>query len=77
MKKIILILLIVQTFTFGKSAYCEGFEAGYIAGYCYGEVYCAEPWVPFCPWGSMGESSYMDGYNRGFTIGLKKLNYGN
>ncbi len=52
------------------SAFCDGWEAGYKAGYCYRQFACLSPLVPLCPLPRLGESTYMDGYNRGFLAGL-------
>ncbi len=52
------------------SGFCDGWEAGYKAGYCYGQFACLPPLVPLCPLERLGESTYMDGYNRGFLAGL-------
>ena len=54
-----------------QETYCEGFEEGYEAGYCY-EVYgCIAPVPPVCPIPEPGFGTYKDGYNRGFKTGLK------
>lgn len=53
-----------------QSAFCEGFEAGYKAGACYGKTYCTPPFPPVCPFPRVGEDSYQDGYNRGFLSGV-------
>lgn len=57
---------------YGSDPFCAGFEAGYVAGYCYGKNYCIEPLTPLCPLPRLGEETYMDGYNRGFLVGLNK-----
>lgn len=53
-----------------KSAYCEGWEDGYVKGYCYKKVGCVTPIVPPCPIPDPYEDSYTDGYNDGFLAGL-------
>lgn len=53
-----------------QSVYCQGWADGYKAGYCYGKFACLPPLVPLCPLPRLGESTYMDGYNRGFLAGL-------
>lgn len=50
--------------------FCEGWEAGYVAGYCYQKYSCLEPLVPLCPLPRLGEDNYQGGYNRGFLVGL-------
>jgi hypothetical protein len=53
-----------------ESAFCEGFHAGYNAGWCYQQYGCLQPLPPLCPLPNLGESTYQDGYNRGFLAGL-------
>lgn len=50
--------------------FCDGWAAGYVAGYCYQQYSCLEPLVPLCPLPRLGEDGYKDGYNRGFLAGL-------
>lgn len=50
--------------------FCEGWEAGYKAGYCYQQANCLAPLVPLCPLAGLGEDNYQGGYNRGFLAGL-------
>jgi hypothetical protein len=69
MKKFILILA-VFTFASAYTPFCSGFKAGYKAGYCHGQSYCLEPLAPLCPLPNIGERTYMDGYDRGFLVGL-------
>ena len=69
MKKLILILITVAS-TYGYSSFCAGYQDGYRAGYCYNKFGCIEPIPPICPIPNIGESSYSDGYNRGFLVGL-------
>lgn len=51
------------------SAFCDGFAAGYKAGYCYQQYGCIPPIPPICPIPNIGESTFQDGYNRGFLAG--------
>lgn len=53
------------------SAFCSGFKEGYVDGYCYRVYGCVEPVPPVCPVPDIGENSWKDGYNRGFTRGLR------
>jgi hypothetical protein len=53
------------------TGFCEGFEDGYKAGWCYQESYCLEPLSPLCPLPKLGEDGYQDGYNRGFVTGIQ------
>ncbi len=52
------------------NSYCDGFQAGYKAGYCYRKYSCIPPLPPLCPLPRLGESTFQDGYNRGFTLGV-------
>lgn len=71
MKKLIFIGLLFIS-AYAQSPFCEGFKAGYVAGYCYGEYSCLEPLPPLCPLPKLGEYSFQHGYNRGFLLGLSK-----
>ncbi len=54
-----------------QQQYEEGWDAGYKAGWCYGQGEgCIEPIVPICPIPRTGESGFKAGYNRGFLNGL-------
>lgn len=74
MKKVIALILVA--FVTGAIAYgsdfCRGFKQGYKEGYCYQRVHCLEPLPPLCPLPGFGEKTWMDGYNRGFIIGMNK-----
>ena len=61
-----------------QSAYDKGFDEGYKKGYCYEKLSCIPPIPPIAPIPKIGESSssYQDGYNRGFKVGLE-ANKGN
>lgn len=72
--------LLISTFCFlfaiytpiaRADAFCDGWQAGYKAGYCYGKgMGCLEPLTPLCPLARLGESTFQDGYNRGFLAGV-------
>ena len=51
------------------SAFCDGYQAGFKAGACYQQFGCIPPIPPICPIPAIGESTYQDGYNRGFLEG--------
>ncbi|MEQ1796579.1 MAG: hypothetical protein ABL872_01435 [Lacibacter sp.] len=78
MKRFILPLLLLSisvTFysvSYSQSKFADGFKEGYKKGYCQGKQSCLAPLPPPVPLVNVGESydSYMDGYNRGFKIGL-------
>ncbi|MGA2091777.1 MAG: hypothetical protein ABSH16_00010 [Sedimentisphaerales bacterium] len=57
---------------YGQSGFCEGWENGWKAGYCYGDTYCMAPLAPLCPLPRLGEDSYQGGYNRGFIAGINE-----
>ncbi|MBT0609223.1 tetratricopeptide repeat protein [Aequorivita echinoideorum] len=68
-----LTLLLLATFSFAQSKYTNGFNNGYKKGFCQDQgVGCVEPVPPVAPVPKVGEnsSSYSDGYNRGFKMGL-------
>lgn len=56
-----------------SSDYCDGWEDGYEQGWCYERYACISPITPICPIPRYYESnsSYTDGYNRGFETALK------
>jgi len=73
MKTIIIVLaMLASLFAWGATAFCDGFDAGYKAGYCHRKNYCLEPLSPLCPLPRLGEDTWISGYNRGFLIGLAK-----
>lgn len=75
MKTIILIIFtLFLSITSEQSKFCEGYEAGYKRGYCYEIFGCLEPIPPNCPIPEIHESTYEDGYNRGFQDGLDNQN---
>jgi hypothetical protein len=59
----------VETSEVQKDDFCSGWKDGYINGWCYGDRFCIPPIVPICPVPRIGESTYTDGYNRGFIVG--------
>lgn len=86
MKKLLLLLLLLINLslivpekpkilsTSTEKTYCDGWEKGYIQGYCYEVIGCVKPIVPICPIPKVGQTSYDDGYNRGFLKGKKDNN---
>lgn len=67
-------LIITPLFIKNEKTFCDGWEEGYKAGWCFEIVNCIEPVVPVCPVPEVFENTYKDGYNRGFTEGKKKRN---
>ena len=68
----LLLILVLAVCTFANS-FCDGWAAGYKAGWCYGREYsCLEPLTPLCPLPRLGEDTFQDGYNRGFLAALSK-----
>lgn len=55
-----------------EKTYCDGWEKGYIAGYCGEDLFCIEPIVPVCPIAKLGLNEYKYGYLRGVKAGEKK-----
>lgn len=71
-------LILIAFFTilnsFSQSKFAEGYKKGFVEGYCYDKSStCVKPIVPNTPIPKIGESlnNYKDGYNRGFTDGVK------
>ena len=54
-----------------EPTYCDGWDEGYEQGWCYERVNCISPPAPVCPVAEVGQDTYKDGYNRGFTKGKK------
>ena len=65
-----LTIFIFSTITFSQDSFCDGWDAGYAAGACYGNNFCVPPITPLCPLPRIGEDSFQGGYNRGFLAGL-------
>ena len=71
---IVVALCLVAWTTDVGTNFCDGWEDGYKAGWCYQQgPGCYEPYVPYCPYPNYKESSdsYEDGYNRGFVTALE------
>ena len=70
MKKIIFIVIfsaiLFSSISAMASTFCDGWEEGYKAGYCYKHPNCSEPLVPVCPASLTGKDTYKDGYDLGF-----------
>jgi len=49
--------------------YCDGWEKGYPAGWCWSEVPCLPPVTPVCPVPQVNRTAYQDGYNDSFVRG--------
>lgn len=80
MKKSIILLsmLAIEVFvtagillTENNSVYCNGWEIGYVRGYCYQDLECVKPLVPLCPLPKLNFDKYQDGINDGFVAGKK------
>ncbi len=79
MKTLLLVITIIFSTTnlFSQSGFDRGFETGYEKGYCHDAgVGCPAPIPPIAPLPTTNEniSSYQDGYNRGFEMGLSARN---
>jgi len=62
-------------FVFAQTEFVKGFNAGYKEGYCHDRgIGCIPPIPPIAPLPTVYENqnSYVDGYNRGFKMGLEE-----
>lgn len=61
-----------STMLFAQTEYGRGFKDGYKEGYCYNDYGCIGKLAPITPIPFIGEksTSYQDGYNRGFKMGI-------
>jgi len=59
----------VVTSTAPEPTYCDGWEKGYVAGWCFERPMCLPPMPPMCPLPEFMLDTYQDGYNRGFVRG--------
>lgn len=69
----LIVFLSFLSFTaFSQTKFDEGFSAGYKKGYCQDVQNCILPIPPIAPIPNVSEksTSYQDGYNRGFQMGL-------
>lgn len=72
MKKVLFIIAIMLAFSFQKPELREGWNDGYVHGYCYEQEFCIKPIVPIMPIPRIQDTSYTAMYNRGFVEGLRK-----
>jgi hypothetical protein len=57
-----------------NKTYCQGWEKGYVEGWCYKDLNCISPIVPICPIPDPNFNTYDYGVNDGFIEGRKKRN---
>ncbi len=57
------------------SSFTEGFENGYIDGYCNGNYGCIKPIIPIAPIPKPGYNTYKGGYLVGFKQGMRDSPY--
>lgn len=68
-----ILILMLPCFIFAQNDFSNGYKEGYKAGYCYEQGFgCLPPLPPLPPLPRINESSYTDGYNRGFSDGKSK-----
>ena len=51
------------------TAYCDGYQAGYKAGFCAEKLVCYGGNPPGCPASHYAVDNYQTGYNRGYSDG--------
>jgi hypothetical protein len=66
-----IMIFVLITVVYSYSPFCSGYKVGFKAGYCHNKTVCFAP-MPFCPSPGFGESTYQDGYNRGFVDGMRR-----
>lgn len=67
------LFFLISNIVISQTKFNEGFKEGYKNGYCQDKgVGCIEPIPPIAPIPTVNESStsYQDGYNRGFQMGM-------
>ncbi|ELY2018515.1 hypothetical protein SL053_002444 [Flavobacterium psychrophilum] len=73
MKKIFYLIIanLICLFSYSQTQWQQGFEKGFSTGFCYNKIGCTSP-TPPVGYLNVGEStsSYNDGYNNGFSVGL-------
>lgn len=52
-----------------QGSFCNGYQAGYVRGWCAGDFGCIAPIPPICPIPNVGQDGYQDGYDQGYTDG--------
>ena len=65
-----MLTVVLALMTGGYSDFCDGFEAGYTAGWCGDNAMCMEPMMPMCPMAPMGMDTFQGGYSVGFRRGM-------
>jgi hypothetical protein len=72
MKKLLFVALFLSATLASASwdSFCNGFQAGYRAGYCYRKDFCSTPIPPLCPMPPLGHDDWEGGYAEGFPLGL-------
>ncbi|MCB0383536.1 MAG: hypothetical protein KDD05_09660, partial [Psychroserpens sp.] len=69
-----LIFFLSTSFLLSQTEFDNGFKDGYKNGHCQDQgIGCIKPIPPIAPIPTVDESSssYQDGYNRGFQMGMK------
>lgn len=66
--------LLVSGAALASDAFCRGFQVGYGRGYCAAQGVafnmCLKPLPPLCPLPGLGQSTFQDGYDAGFSAGM-------
>lgn len=75
----LLLIFFIINLNNAQTKYDDGYSNGYLKGYCYQESNCLSPNAHISPLPKINEdsNSYTDGYNRGFSDGLRKTSISN
>lgn len=71
MKQLLLIITVILCLSFQSSDIKQGWNDGYINGYCHKQEFCIKPIVPIMPIPRIQDTTYTKMYNRGFVAGLR------
>lgn len=68
---VVIIGMILYSFIPREKNYCDGWEKGYVEGWCYKDQNCIKPITPICPIPDANFNTYDYGKKDGFIKGQK------